>query len=77
MSVNRFSAALGSISFIAREDLSNTRRGHKHLEASTLEQLVLCRTASFLQSSVQEINLQTTLSGGIGRYSKNTNRSSD
>jgi hypothetical protein len=32
--------------------------------------------ASFLQSSVQEINLQTTLAGGIGRYLKNTNRSS-
>jgi hypothetical protein len=33
-------------------------------------------TASFLQSSVQEINLQTTLGGGIGRYVKNTNRAS-
>jgi putative salt-induced outer membrane protein YdiY len=33
-------------------------------------------TTSFLQSSVQEINLQTTLGGGIGRYLKNTNRSS-
>ncbi len=33
-------------------------------------------TASFLQSSVQEINLQTTLGGGIGRYLKNTNRTS-
>jgi 4-hydroxy-3-methylbut-2-en-1-yl diphosphate synthase IspG/GcpE len=33
-------------------------------------------TASFLQSSVQEINLQTTLGGGIGRYLKNTNRAS-
>jgi len=33
-------------------------------------------TASFLQSSVQEINLQTTLGGGIGRYIKNTNRAS-
>ncbi len=33
-------------------------------------------TASFLQSSVQEINLQTTLGGGVGRYLKNTNRSS-
>ncbi len=31
--------------------------------------------ASFLQSSVQEIDLQTTLGGGIGRYLKNTNRS--
>jgi Protein of unknown function, DUF481 len=28
----------------------------------------------FLQSSVQGINLQTTLGGGIGRYFKNTNR---
>jgi hypothetical protein len=33
-------------------------------------------SASFLQSSLQEINLQTTLRGGIGRYLKNTNRSS-
>jgi putative salt-induced outer membrane protein YdiY len=33
-------------------------------------------TASFLQSSVQEIDLQTTLGGGIGRYLKNTNRAS-
>ena len=32
--------------------------------------------ASFLQSSVQQINLQTTLAGGVGRYLKNTNRSS-
>jgi hypothetical protein len=32
--------------------------------------------ASFMQSSVQEINLQTTLAGGVGRYIKNTNRSS-
>jgi Protein of unknown function, DUF481 len=32
--------------------------------------------ASFLQSSVQEIDLQTTLGGGIGRYLKNTNRAS-
>jgi hypothetical protein len=31
--------------------------------------------AAFLQSSVQEIDLQMTLSGGIGRYLKNTNRS--
>jgi hypothetical protein len=33
-------------------------------------------TVSFLQSSVQDINLQTTLGGGIGRYLKNTNRAS-
>jgi Protein of unknown function, DUF481 len=33
-------------------------------------------TSSFLQSSVQGINLQTTLGGGIGRYLKNTNRAS-
>jgi hypothetical protein len=31
-------------------------------------------SASFLQSSVQEISLQTTLGGGVGRYIKNTNR---
>jgi hypothetical protein len=30
---------------------------------------------SFLQSSVQEISLQTTIGGGVGRYLKNTNRS--
>ena len=33
-------------------------------------------TASFLQSSVQAINLQTTLGTGIGRYLKNSNRAS-
>jgi hypothetical protein len=33
-------------------------------------------SVSFLQSSVQEINLQTTLGGGVGRYIKNTNRAS-
>jgi hypothetical protein len=32
--------------------------------------------ATFLQSSVQEITLQTTLNGGVGRYLKNTNRAS-
>ena len=31
-------------------------------------------SASFLQSQVQEIDLQTTISGGVGRYLKNTNR---
>ena len=30
--------------------------------------------SSFLQSSVQNIHLQTTVGGGIGRYFKNTNR---
>ena len=29
---------------------------------------------SFLQSSVQDIHLQSTIGGGIGRYFKNTNR---
>ena len=29
---------------------------------------------SFLQSSVQEIHLQSTIGGGVGRYFKNTNR---
>jgi hypothetical protein len=33
-------------------------------------------SASFLQSEVQAINLQTTLGGGIGRYLKNSNRAS-
>ena len=33
-------------------------------------------SASFLQSSVQEISLQTTLGGGVGRFIKNTNRAS-
>src|SRR5260370_30578190 len=33
-------------------------------------------SASFLQSSVQEISLQTTLVPGVGRYLKNTNRAS-
>jgi ferredoxin-like protein FixX len=33
-------------------------------------------TASFLQSSVQDIHLQTTLAGGIGYFLKNTNQAS-
>jgi hypothetical protein len=33
-------------------------------------------TGSFLQSSVQGIDLQTTLGGSIGRYLKNSNRAS-
>jgi len=33
-------------------------------------------TASFLQSSVQDVDLQTTLGGGVGRYLKNSNRAS-
>jgi hypothetical protein len=33
-------------------------------------------TASFLQSSVQDIYLQSTLAGGIGYFLKNTNRAS-
>lgn len=33
-------------------------------------------TASFLQSSVQAISLQTTLGTGVGRYLKNSNRMS-
>jgi Protein of unknown function, DUF481 len=33
-------------------------------------------SVGFLQSSVQAINLQTTLGGGVGRYLKNTNRAS-
>jgi hypothetical protein len=31
--------------------------------------------SSFLQSSEQEIDLQSNLGGGIGRYQKNTNHS--
>jgi hypothetical protein len=33
-------------------------------------------TVNFLQSSVQGIDLQTTLGGGVGRYLKNTNQAS-
>ena len=33
-------------------------------------------TGNFLQSSVQGINLQTTLGGGIGRYLRNSNQAS-
>ena len=33
-------------------------------------------STSFLQSQVQDIDLQTTISGGVGRYLKNTNRQS-
>jgi hypothetical protein len=33
-------------------------------------------STSFLQSSVQQIDLQTTLGGGVGRYTKRSNRAS-
>ena len=33
-------------------------------------------STSFLQSQVQDIDLQTTINGGVGRYLKNTNRQS-
>lgn len=33
-------------------------------------------TGTFLQSSVQGIDLQTTLGGGVGRYSRNSNKAS-
>jgi hypothetical protein len=36
----------------------------------------LLSIADFLQSSVQGISLQTSLGGGVGRYLKNTNRTS-
>ena len=66
-------------SFASNSDSNLTTRNQTDIEASRLlrwNNWFYAGTASFLQSSVQGINLQTTLTGGIGRYLKNTNRAS-
>jgi hypothetical protein len=66
-------------SFASNSNSSLTTRNQ--IDLSTLRLLrwnnwFYAGTGSFLQSSVQDINLQTTLGGGVGRYLKNTNRTS-
>jgi hypothetical protein len=66
-------------SFASQSQASLTTRNQTDLNAFRLlrwNNWFYAGTVSFLQSSVQEIDLQTTLGGGIGRYLKNTNRAS-
>jgi Protein of unknown function, DUF481 len=66
-------------SFASNSDSNLTTRNQTDINISRLlrwNNWFYAGTASFLQSSVQEINLQTTLGGGVGRYLKNTNRAS-
>jgi hypothetical protein len=66
-------------SFASNNGSNRTTRNQTDLYTSRLlrwNNWFYAGTASFLQSSVQEIDLQTTLAGGIGRYLKNTNRAS-
>jgi putative salt-induced outer membrane protein YdiY len=66
-------------SFASQSEASLTTRNQTDLKVLRLlrwNSWFYAGTVSFLQSSVQEINLQTTLGGGIGHYLKNTNRTS-
>lgn len=66
-------------SFASNNDSNFTTRNQTDVTTSRLlrwNNWFYAGSVSFLQSSVQEINLQTTLGGGIGRYLKNTNRAS-
>jgi putative salt-induced outer membrane protein YdiY len=66
-------------SFASQSEASLTTRNQTDLKVLRLlrwNNWFYAGTVSFLQSSVQEINLQTTLGGGIGHYLKNTNRTS-
>jgi putative salt-induced outer membrane protein YdiY len=66
-------------SFASNSDSNLSTRNQTDINMSRLlrwNNWFYAGTASFLQSSVQGINLQTTLAGGIGRYLKNTNRAS-
>ena len=76
----RWSSQLNINSSFASNSNSNVTTRNQ-IDVSTLRLLrwnnwFYAGTGSFLQSSVQDINLQTTLGGGIGRYLKNTNRTS-
>jgi hypothetical protein len=76
----RWSTQLNFNSSFASNDGSNlTTRNQTDIGTTRLlrwNNWFYAGTASFLQSSVQEINLQTTLGGGVGRFLKNTNRAS-
>ena len=76
----RWSSQLGfNSSFASNSSANSTTRNQTDLRTLKLlrwNNWFYAGIASFLQSSVQEINLQTTLGGGVGRYLKNTNRAS-
>jgi Protein of unknown function, DUF481 len=74
----RWSSQLGfNSSFASNSSANSTTRNQTDLRTLKLlrwNNWFYTGIASFLQSSVQQINLQTTLGGGVGRYLKNTNR---
>jgi putative salt-induced outer membrane protein YdiY len=76
----RWSAQLNNNSSLASSSGSNlTSRNQIDFNTTRLlrwNNWFYAGSAAFLQSSVQEIDLQTTLGGGVGRYLKNTNRAS-
>ncbi len=66
-------------SFASSSGANLTTRNQTDLSTSRLlrwNNWFYAGTGSFLQSSVQDIKLQTTLAGGIGHYLKNSNRTS-
>jgi Protein of unknown function, DUF481 len=66
-------------SFASNSGSNVTTRNQADIEGTRLlrwNHWFFAGTSSFLQSSVQQINLQTTLAAGVGRYLKNTNRAS-
>jgi hypothetical protein len=76
----RWSSQLGFTSSFASNSGANlTTRNQTDLDTWRLlrwNNWFYAGTASFLQSSVLEIDLQTTLAGGIGPFLKNSNRAS-
>ncbi len=76
----RWSSQVDVNSSLASNSNSNvTTRNQADMDATKLlpwNHWFYAGTSSFLQSSVQQIDLQTTLAGGVGRYLKNTNRAS-
>jgi Protein of unknown function, DUF481 len=66
-------------SFASNSGSNVTTRNQTDIEATKLlpwNNWFYVGTTSFLQSSVQDISLQTTVGAGVGRYLKNTNRAS-
>jgi hypothetical protein len=66
-------------SFASNSGSNVTTRNQTDIEATKLlrwNNWFFVGSTSFLQSSVQQINLQTTIGAGVGRYLKNTNRAS-
>jgi hypothetical protein len=66
-------------SFAASSNASNATRNQVDLSGMRLlrwNNWFYSGTGNFLQSSVQGIDLQTTLGGGIGRYLRNSNQAS-